>query len=260
MSYYEDPDPGMMRGRKIYVSPGGTVNFLTLPSSKMDVNIDLNWRRLRNMAKPIVDEALGHLAMSGIWHNQPMAIDLGVLRIDNKRVRIDENSYFDMEKDDDNLDMERCDKKWKDGDVKRARKNKSNENTPPEPCNVPNAATAYLDDTKKEKSNEGEDDINGTELCELCLDDPCIWIKMREAMLDYDDNEHDHLAANDYPPNNVRRKKIYRQMFLYINSGPSGKGVRAELPKCVTDGCRVCFPSPTFMGFKGSYKTKKSKK
>jgi hypothetical protein len=97
-----------------------------------------------------------------------------------------------------------------------------------------------------------KEEIKGTMLCELCLDDPCVWIAKKEEMLDYNDNKHEHLpVVSDYPPHNVRRKKIYRQMALYINSGPSGKGVWIELPKCVVDGCcRECFPSPTFMGFK----------
>jgi hypothetical protein len=65
-------------------------------------------------------------------------------------------------------------------------------------------------------------------LCGLCLDDPCVWITKKEEMLDYD--EHEHLLVSDYPPHkNVCRKKIYSQMALYINSGPSGRGVQIEL-------------------------------
>jgi hypothetical protein len=74
-----------------------------------------------------------------------------------------------------------------------------------------------------------KEEIEGTMLCELCLDDPCVWIaKKEEIMLDYDNNKHKHLPVNDYPPHNVCHKKIYRQMALYINSGPSGKEVRIE--------------------------------
>jgi hypothetical protein len=89
MSYYENPDPGIMRGRENYVSPGGTINFLILPATKPEANLDLNWRRLQNMVKPIVDKAPRELAMSGIWENQPMALHLGMMMVDNKHVRID---------------------------------------------------------------------------------------------------------------------------------------------------------------------------
>jgi hypothetical protein len=70
-------------------------------------------------------------------------------------------------------------------------------------------------------------------------------------MLDYDNNEHEHLPVNNYSSHNVRRKKIYRQMALYINSGPQvakefGLNYRSVLWMAASE----CFPSPIFMGFK----------
>jgi hypothetical protein len=46
-----------------------------------------------------------------------------------------------------------------------------------------------------------------------------------EDMLNYDDDKHGHLPTKDWPPNNVYHRKIYRQMTLFINKGPLGKGV-----------------------------------
>jgi hypothetical protein len=243
--HYEDPEPAVKRGKKLEVSADGTIDFVDVVV--LEPVMDLNWRRLRNMARPIVDEAIGKLAMSGLWEKNPMRLHLGSLLVDNKRVCIDEQSYFEMPKDDDTADLERCSKKWKEGGEPRFQKKNSDENTAPVPKNI---QVTYRRDEKEKQGKVKKEDTKGTMLCELCLDDPCVWIAKKEEMLDYDDNEHEHLPVDDYPPHNVRRKKIYRQMALYINSGPSGKGVRIELPKCVVDGCRECFPSPTFMGFK----------
>jgi hypothetical protein len=66
----------------------------------------------------------------------------------------------------------------------------------------------------------------------------------------FDQMEHEHLPEEDIPPNNIRRKKLYRQMTLHIQAGQVQKGVRHELPECVERGTRELFPSPTFMGFK----------
>jgi hypothetical protein len=256
---YEDPEPGILRGKKVEVSTDGSVKFLDVHPKEQP--IDLNWRRLRTMARPIVDEALGRLAMSGLWKTKPIRVSLGSLVIDNKRVRIDENSYFEMDKTDDIQDLERCDKQWKTGHVKRVKSedyvpsetHENDENNPPVPLNLPDGKATHHVETNGKETKEEEDDTTGTMLCELCLEDPCVWITKKQEMLDYDDSEHDYLPSEDFPPHNVRRKKIYRQMALYINSGPSGKGVRIELPKCVVDGCRECFPSPTFMGFKAHH-------
>ena len=227
----------------------GVVHFVNVKVE--DKTLDMNWRRLRNMARPIVDEALGRLAMDKNWQKSPMSIDLGIMVVDNKRLRVDKKSYFETQNDgdSDSKDLQRSEKIWNEGKEKRVRTCEGDENRPP-------AAIAFKSGTykKKEMKNKTKsdetDDESGTELCELCFDDPCVWIVKKEDMLNYDDDEHEHLPLGDWPPSNVRRKKIYRQMALYINSGPSGRGVRTKLPKCVVDGCRECFPSPTFMGFK----------
>jgi hypothetical protein len=48
--------------------------------------------------------------------------------------------------------------------------------------------------------------------------------------------------ADEEHPNNIRRKKAYRQMALTINGGPTGAGNRVELPACVLSGIRSMFP------------------
>ena len=244
-NFYKDPTPALMRGKKVDVSPKGMVAFYDV--TVKEENLDMNWRRLRAMAWPIVDEALGRLAMDGRWSSRGMSVNLGVMLVNNKIVKVDKTSYFLMEKDDDGNDLKRCAKAWEEGERKRLKEGgQDDENTPPQATN----ATNLNMEKKKEAKKDKEDDIPGTMLCEECLDDPCVWITKKEEMLNYNDNEHEHLPVSDWPPSNVRRKKIYRQMALYINSGPSGRGLWIELPKCVVDGCRECFPSPTFMGFK----------
>jgi hypothetical protein len=201
------------------------------------------------MAHPIIDEAIVSLAMLDLWEKSLTRPQLGSLLVDNKIIWIDEDSYFEMPKDDDSADLEHCSKKWKEGCEKRDKKSINDENMA---LVVPtNIETTHHNDTKEEEAKGKEDEIDVTMLCELCLDDPCIvWITKKEEMLDYNDNKHDHLLVSDYPLHNVHHKKIYRQMALYINLGPSGRGVWIELPKCIVDGCRECFPSQTFMGFK----------
>ena len=254
--YYTDPKPAAMRGKKVVIGEDGIVRFMNV--KVLDKSLDMNWTRLRKMAMPIVDEALGRLAMDGNWQKCAMTIDLGTMLVDNKRVRVDENSYFETQNnsDTDSMDLKRSENLWIEGKAKRVRNDINDENKPPAES-LANAGTHDNKKIGKEKPKEeaddeddDEDESNRTMLCELCFDDPCVWITKKEDMLNYDDDEHEHLPLKDWPPTNVRRKKIYRQMALYINSGPSGRGVRTELPKCVVDGCRECFPSPTFMGFK----------
>jgi hypothetical protein len=51
------------------------VLFHDLDGSNED--LDLNWKRLHNMAYPLVDEQLAKLAMAGKWKNKPIHLDLG---------------------------------------------------------------------------------------------------------------------------------------------------------------------------------------
>ena len=84
--------------------------------------------------------------------------------------------------------------------------------------------------------------------CVHCSENPCVWETQRDKMILYDELEHANLPEEDLPPNNIRRKKVYRQMTLHIQEGQVQKGVRHVLPKCVEKGTRILFPSPTFMG------------
>jgi hypothetical protein len=89
--------------------------------------------------------------------------------------------------------------------------------------------------------------------CDHCRQNPCVWEAQEETMPLFDKNKHAQLASEDLLPNNICHKKVYRQMFLHINEGTAGVGVRIKLPKCIEGGTRrVMFPSPTFVGFKVS--------
>jgi hypothetical protein len=99
----------------------------------------------------------------------------------------------------------------------------------------------------------GEEQMVPEVECYHCWENPCVWVAQKETMHMFDKNEYGELASEDLPPNNIRRQKVYDwQMFLHINEGTSGVGVRTKLLNYVEDGTRAMFPSPTFMGFKVS--------
>jgi hypothetical protein len=58
----------------------------------------------------------------------------------------------------------------------------------------------------------------------FCGDNPCVWITKKEDMLNYDNDENSHLLTEDWPPDNIRHRKVCRQMTLFINKGPLGAG------------------------------------
>ena len=57
------------------------------------------------------DEALARMAMAGKWEKQPIKLNLGVLLIDNKVIRIDNQSYAEMQQDK-KKDMIACEVSW----------------------------------------------------------------------------------------------------------------------------------------------------
>ncbi len=273
-------------GKCVKIDQLGAITLLDEDGSQN--SLDMNWRRLRNLARPIVDEQLAKLAMLGDWKTNRVRLHLGTLMLDNRIVRIDAASYKDMKKDDTNTDfedMEACLKSWNKRVTREVMRRNVNKQEQPSPGKKRKTAFAtYLEDvnnarkygndenkennvatieTEKEKKKEtgvgglvvkeegnvaeaGEDVL----FCRQCIESPCVWKEKEEDMRLFDVSEHGHLQADDLPPNNIRRKKVYRQMFLYINQGPAGKGVRMKLPTCVENGARLMFPSPTFMGFR----------
>jgi hypothetical protein len=72
----------------------GDVTFHDLDGSHP--NLDLNWKRLWNMAQPAVDKALANLAMARKWEKQPITLDLGVLLLDHRVIRFDNQLYAEM--------------------------------------------------------------------------------------------------------------------------------------------------------------------
>ena len=206
-----------------------------------------------------------------------MRVNLGTLLLDQSIVQIDQNLSQDMEKTR-KKDYVQCENAWhkkfkgeqakrgmyehEDGSWKKRQKIdlKSYMGHDSEEIVVENKQTnaGKVDDPVAVVSSDIIVVPDGTEPleeneekgCEHCDETPCVWLAQKEDMERFDESEHGHLPEQDMPPNNIRRKKVYRQMFLYINEGPSGKGVRIQLPKCVEIGARKMFPSPSFMGFK----------
>jgi hypothetical protein len=196
--------------------------------------------------------------------------------LDNTVVRFDPGSYHEMEKDD-SKDLEQCEVAWSKKIVGEMMKRGIEKNEDGKYVKHRKTSLRYLgkeNDCVDYKENEltmndsemKDGTIDGTvestddklvvedevSECAHCGEDPCVWLTKKEDMRIFDVLEHGHLPVEGSPPNNIRRKKVYRQMFLYINQGPSGAGVRIELPECVEDGTRAMFPSPCFMGFKRS--------
>ena len=258
-------------GKRVRIDEKGVVSFHDQDGDQ--TRLDLNWRRLRNMAMPIIDEQLSKVALSGIWKDKPVRVDLGTLMLDNNVVRFDEASYREMTKNN-KQDMDHCVLAWnkKINSIRLKRKEEQEVDIRNVKCRkLTTNMLTHLDfwDDKKE-NEEGTSDKNdeltpevaesfaiasavneseGVRECPHCCEEPCIWVANKALMKLHDKNEHAHLLVDDVPPHNIRRKLLYRQMFLIMNGGGSGAVVRVELPMCVTDGVQVMFPSPTFMGF-----------
>ncbi len=85
--------------------------------------------------------------------------------------------------------------------------------------------------------------------CEACEEEPCVFFVHEASLLAYDEAEHGGLLGEDVPTNNLKRKKLYRQLTLMLNGGPMGAGVRKPLPDCCVAKIREWFSSETYMGY-----------
>jgi hypothetical protein len=123
------------------------------------------------------------------------------------------------------------------------------------PWNMPRLWHEYdRDGDADEKRNEdNKDDME----CQWCHNCPCVWSSNRNGMIEWDENEHGHLASVDLPSNSTRCKYLYRQMALTISEGPLGKGKRIVFPDCVKDGIRSLLPEDEegkYMGHKDEWR------
>jgi hypothetical protein len=92
----QDPMDDPVIGKLVEISLQGFISFKDPDGDNH--RLDLNWKRLHNMAQPIVDKQLAHLvAIMGNWENKPIKFDLGSLMLDNQTIRFHPNS--DHEKD-----------------------------------------------------------------------------------------------------------------------------------------------------------------
>jgi hypothetical protein len=93
--------PACMRGKRVDVSDNGLATFRDVIFHDVIIkeeSLKMNWRHLHNMAQTIVDNALGRLAIDGSLNMTLMHLQLGSMLVDTNRVRVDEQSYFDMKK------------------------------------------------------------------------------------------------------------------------------------------------------------------
>ena len=134
------------------------------------------------------------------------------------------------------------------------KENKANINDNDEPLMIGSDYAIKKEIKREENNGKGEvtnkAEVESDVVCKHCREHAWVWLENKGILEGYDENEHGNLPDQDKPPNNIHRKKVYRQMLLSINQGPAGPGVRIELPKCVEEGARQMFPSPSFMGFK----------
>jgi hypothetical protein len=66
-----------------------------------------------------------------------------------------------------------------------------------------------------------------------------MWAFNEKVMIDYNEATHDENTAQS-----TRHHVMYRQLALYINGGPTGRGNRLKLQTCVLTGVRNLFPDP----------------
>jgi hypothetical protein len=69
-----------------------------------------------------------------------------------------------------------------------------------------------------------DDESNCKIACPDCCEEPCVYKKHEELLLAFDNAEHGCSGAEEVPSNNVRMKKLYRQLTLVLNGGPLGVG------------------------------------
>jgi hypothetical protein len=104
-----------------------------------------------------------------------------------------------------------------------------------------------VDEIEKMKNKDKEEDP----VCPECGQAPCVFFEHEELLVEYDDAEYGlTTSVEPIPSNNIRRKKLYRQLTLMLNGGPLGAGVRKPLPTCCVSAIRDMLPSDTFMGYK----------
>ena len=121
--------------------------------------------------------------------------------------------------------------------------------------NVNHDTTMKLEINNDDIDFDNDDiDINNDEckeaVCLECEERPCLFLVHQESLMAFEQAEHASLALENQPPNNIRQKKLYRQLTLMINGGPLGAGIRRALPDCCVSAIREMMPSETFMGFR----------
>jgi hypothetical protein len=107
-NYYQDPTPTILCGKRVNVGENGLIAYDDVVVK--EPCLDMNWRHLRNIVKPVVDEASGKLAMDGNRRTSPMRLDLGTLLVDTRALCVDERLYYEMDKTYDDADLHRCKK------------------------------------------------------------------------------------------------------------------------------------------------------
>ena len=178
-----------------------------------------------------------------------MKLSLGSLLVDTNVVRIDEVSYKEMHEFGDATDMDVIEKAWKEQDNKYVKTKRDNtegeEKDGKKKAKVVingydygrngtnmggDSSYSSDDDSKEEKENRingagnekkktaesksakkvGRVEEEESKECKECCEEPCVWIMNREHMIEFDSDEHNHLPDGAGPPNNIRRKKVYR--------------------------------------------------
>jgi hypothetical protein len=109
--------------------------------------------------------------------------------------------------------------------------------------------TADNGDNNEDGTVVVNEDRDGPEFCNVCHDDPCVWLQHFEKISEYDRVLHLELSDKEKPSPNECRSHLYSQMAHHL-WGALGRGNRKSLPDCVVTEIRNLHPSPNgnYMG------------
>jgi hypothetical protein len=100
-------------------------------------------------------------------------------------------------------------------------------------------ALANQDKTFDKDSLIGSDK-GGDSLCDLCGENPCVWVSECEVVIA-------KMRTNMATPSPSSTRLTLRPAAITCSGS---KGIRKQLPECVKKGVRALFPDDQYIGFK----------
>jgi hypothetical protein len=94
----------------------------------------------------------------------------------------------------------------------------------------------------RNRYGDDDSDIVGPDYCPFCDEEPCVWVRCGDDILEFDRINHIEVADEDRPAPNDCRKSLYRQVIGMI-WGSLGSGNRRKVPRCVLTEIQGLHPS-----------------